>query len=137
MEEFLKANPGLNSRFDKILKFDDYEPEELLEIALYMFTEKEFKLNKTAKEHLANYLAFLYEFRDKYFGNARSVRNIVTEVIKNQNLRLAALAKSKRTKAAIQTITLDDVKTFKLDKDDFVFNKKTIGFRTGRRKSSS
>ena len=24
METFLKANPGLNSRFDKILKFDDY-----------------------------------------------------------------------------------------------------------------
>jgi len=32
MEEFLKANPGLNSRFDKILKFEDYEPKQLMEI---------------------------------------------------------------------------------------------------------
>ncbi len=136
METFLKANPGLNSRFDKILKFEDYQPEELLEIALYMFTEKGFKLHKAAKEHLSNYLSFIYEFRDKYFGNARSVRNIVTEVIKNQNLRLAALPTTKRTKAAIQTITVDDVGTLSLDKDNFVFNKKTIGFRTGKRGTS-
>jgi len=136
MEDFLKANPGLSSRFDKILKFEDYEPEELLEIALYMFDEKGFKLHKAAKEHLAKYLAFLHEFRDKYFGNARTVRNIITEVIKNQNLRLAALPTTKRTKTAIQTITLEDVSTFKLDKDDFVFNKKTIGFRSGKRSSS-
>ena len=29
MERFLKTNPGLNSRFDKVLKFEDYEPTEL------------------------------------------------------------------------------------------------------------
>lgn len=128
MEEFLKANPGLNSRFDKVLKFEDYEPAELMEIAMYMFQEKGFKLRKAAREHMASYLNFLYEYRDKYFGNARAVRGIVTEVIKNQNLRLAATAIDKRTKAAINTIILEDVKTFKLDKADFLFNKKTIGF---------
>jgi len=129
MEEFLKANPGLNSRFDKVLKFEDYEPEELMEIAMYMFEEKGFKLHKAAREHMAAYLNFLYEYRDKYFGNARAVRSVVTEVIKNQNLRLAATAIDKRTKATINTITLEDVKTFKLDKNDFIFNKKTIGFK--------
>ncbi len=129
MEEFLKANPGLNSRFDKVLKFEDYDPAELMEIAMYMFEEKGFKLHKAAREHMAAYLDFLYEYRDKYFGNARAVRGIVTEVIKNQNLRLAATAIDKRTKTAINTITLEDVKTFKLDKADFIFNKKTIGFK--------
>ena len=29
MEAFLKANPGLSSRFDKVLRFEDYSPEEL------------------------------------------------------------------------------------------------------------
>ena len=65
MEEFLKANPGLNSRFDKILKFEDYEPAELMEIAMYMFEEKGFKLHKAAREHMSAYLDFLYEYRDK------------------------------------------------------------------------
>ncbi len=129
MEEFLKANPGLNSRFDKVLKFEDYEPSELMEIAMYMFEEKGFKLRKAAREHMSSYLNFLYEYRDKYFGNARAVRGVVSEVIKNQNLRLAATAIDKRTKTAINTIILEDVKTFKLDKADFIFNKKTIGFK--------
>src|SRR5690606_37491381 len=40
MENFLKANPGLNSRFDKILKFEDYTPEDLMHIALMMLDEK-------------------------------------------------------------------------------------------------
>jgi len=132
MEEFLKANPGLNSRFDKILKFEDYEPTQLLEIALFMFDEKGFKLRKAARDHLAAYLEFLYEYRDKYFGNARAVRTVVTDVIKNQNLRLAASPVDKRTKAALNTIILEDVKPFKLDKNDFIFNKKTIGFKTKR-----
>jgi SpoVK/Ycf46/Vps4 family AAA+-type ATPase len=138
MEAFLKANPGLNSRFDKILKFEDYTPEELSRIALMMLGEKNIVPSPEAEEHLKNYLAFLHDFRDKYFGNARVVRSIVTEAIKNQNLRLAALPPEERETASLNLLTLDDVASFKLDKEGFVFNKKTIGFRQrarGGRKS--
>jgi len=128
MEVFLKANPGLNSRFDKILKFDDYSPSELLQIALLMFSDQGIIPTPEAEEHLANYLAFVHDYRDKYFGNARTVRNIVTEAIKNQNLRLAELSPEERLQTSVNVLTLDDVSTFKLDKTDFIFNKKTIGF---------
>ena len=37
MDSFLRANPGLNSRFDKILQFEDYDGKELLQIADAMF----------------------------------------------------------------------------------------------------
>ena len=130
MENFLKANPGLNSRFDKILKFEDYGPDSLLKIALQMFRKEEMSLSTTAQDHLARYLTFIYEYRDKYFGNARTVRSIVGETIKNQNLRLAATPAKKRDNTIINTITLDDVKSFKLDKQDSLFEKKTIGFRS-------
>ena len=136
MEAFLKANPGLNSRFDKILKFEDYLPAELLEIALLMFEERNIVPTKTAKAHLKKYLKFIYDFRDKYFGNARTVRSVVLEAIKNQNLRLASLSPEEREATALNELTFNDVESFKLDKDSFIFNKKTIGFQRGKEGSS-
>jgi SpoVK/Ycf46/Vps4 family AAA+-type ATPase len=133
MEAFLKANPGLNSRFDKVLKFEDYNPEELNRIALLMLEEQHLIPTPEAAEHLHKYLAFLYEYRDKYFGNARTVRNVVNEAVKNQNLRLASLSLDERELASPNLLTLDDVASFKMDKDGFVFNKKTIGFRSSSR----
>ncbi len=129
MEGFLKANPGLSSRFDKVLKFEDYSPEELFQIALLMFAEKHLIPSPEAEEHLKAYLSFIHDYRDKYFGNARTVRNIVSEAIKQQNLRIAGLPKSKRKDVSLTLLTLEDVSSFKLDKSDFLFNKKTIGFR--------
>jgi len=71
--------------------------------------------------------------RDKYFGNARTVRGIVSDIIKNQNLRLSKLTKRQRTQKAIKTITFEDVNSLSFDKEkDVIFSKKTIGFERRR-----
>lgn len=127
METFLKTNPGLNSRFDRILKFEDYNPDELLDISLGMFSEQRIQISSPAKKHLRSYLEFVHDMRDKYFGNARTVRQIVDEAIKNMNLRLADTPMENRKPQS--TLTLADVKSFKLSKEDSVFEKKSIGFR--------
>ncbi len=129
MEAFLKANPGLSSRFDKMLKFEDYSSQELLQIALQMLEEKGILPAPEAEEHLASYMEFLYNYRDKYFGNARTVRQVVTEAIKNQNLRLANLSPDERENISSNVLILEDVIEFKSDSSAFVFNKKGIGFR--------
>ncbi len=126
METFLKANPGLSSRFDKILRFEDYSPEELNEIAIHMITTQEMRISPKALEHLTMYFKFLYDYRDKYFGNARSIRQVIQEVIKNQNLRLA---KSNDPKTQSTLITFEDVKEFTKDKLLPNFQRQSIGFR--------
>jgi SpoVK/Ycf46/Vps4 family AAA+-type ATPase len=129
MENFLKTNPGLNSRFDKILKFEDYSPEELGQIAHGMLSEHHIVPSPEAEAHLKAYLNFIHEYRDKYFGNARTVRGIVQEAIKSQHLRLAALSPEQRESASPHILSLEDVQALQLDKSDPVFTKKTIGFR--------
>ncbi|NNF34523.1 MAG: AAA family ATPase [Saprospiraceae bacterium] len=131
METFLKANPGLNSRFDKTLKFNDYDPHQLTDIAIKMFADEGMKATPKAIEFLKTYFIKIYSQRDKYFGNARTVRKIVLESIKNQNLRLAELPVERRGNK-IKQITFDDVIAIKaLDMDDTSFSKKSIGYRTG------
>jgi SpoVK/Ycf46/Vps4 family AAA+-type ATPase len=127
MDQFLKTNPGLNSRFDKVLRFEDYAPEELLEIALHMFQQEHYRVEEEAREYLGKYLRFLHQFRDKYFGNARAVRQVVMEAIKNQNLRIAQNRPEEDER--MHTITADDVASFTFEKDKLnLFVRKNIGF---------
>ena len=130
MEVFLKANPGLASRFDKILKFEDYSPAELQSIALKMIADEELSIDKKAIEYLADHFQFIYDRRDKYFGNAREVRKLIKEVIKAQNLRLAALEMSQRETIKQKQIVIDDVNGVIGKQQEDIFQKKRIGFKS-------
>lgn len=127
MESFLKANPGLSSRFDQVLKFEDYNPEELLEIADITFTEQGYSMDRAASQYLAERLKEMYRTRDRYFGNARTVRALVNETIKQQNLRLSQQTDDK-TQANHQLIEMIDIESTNLTNQDLKFDKKTIGF---------
>jgi len=109
MEVFLKANPGLSSRFDKILRFEDYDPGQLMEIAIRMFAERKAKLAPAAHKHLAAYLEFLHKYRDAYFGNARSVRQLVIDIMKRHDLRLAETETKPSSKQTSRILKADVV----------------------------
>ena len=130
MESFLKVNPGLRSRFDKILKFEDYKSEELYSIALMMLEEEGLELEEAAADYLRRHLEQLYEVRDKYFGNARSVRQLINEVSRRQSLRLAALTEEEREQFSLQQVSYADVAGLAADSEEQLFNKKSIGFRS-------
>jgi SpoVK/Ycf46/Vps4 family AAA+-type ATPase len=129
MEIFLKANPGLSSRFDRTLTFHDYTPSQLESIAIKMLQDEGYKLTAKSRNLLLPKLTELYEKRDKYFGNARTVRKLISEVIKNQNLRNGAIPKDERKKnqfSLINEIDLIDISNFK---ENSTMDKKTIGFK--------
>ncbi len=109
MDIFLKANPGLQSRFDKILKFEDYDVQELVEISKSMFDEKGLKMSLEAEEAMKEYLADISRKKDKYFGNARKVRKMVTEIAENQNIRIATQPKEDRNAKSVNTVEAEDI----------------------------
>jgi SpoVK/Ycf46/Vps4 family AAA+-type ATPase len=129
MERFLKANPGLKSRFDKILKFEDYAAGELFDIFLSMLEKKSMTLGREASRELKTYLEKLVLQKDKYFGNARKVRQLVSSMVETQNLRIAALEKPDRKLLDLGEIILADVRKVINESDDSVFDQKRIGFR--------
>jgi hypothetical protein len=131
MIEFIESNPGLKSRFDKYFEFPDYAPNEMFTIAQAMFRKEEVELEDAAKSHLFNFFTFLYERRNQHFGNARTVRQVVAECVKNQNLRLAAMKKADRTKEIMSTVIFDDVKEFEMK--DHAPKQTRIGFQSGNR----
>lgn len=115
MKRFLESNPGLSSRFDRSFHFEDYDAAQLFDIALRMLASNSITPDEKAKEHLKAYLDFLFKTRNQYFGNARSVRKMVEESIKNQHLRLAKIDPKDRTIDMIQQLTYEDVEEFKID----------------------
>ena len=129
MESFMKANPGLSSRFDKILKFEDYNTEDLFDIFRKMLSEDHLSPSEDAKAYLKEYLDYIYKFRDQNFGNARMIRSAVREVVKGHNLRLAALSEEAHDSVDKNTISLEDIHVLKTDNSDFAFNRKSIGFK--------
>lgn len=129
MNNFLEFNPGLKSRFDREFVFEDYSPEELMDICHNLFVEKEIKIDSEASEHLQKYFNHLHTIKDKYFGNGRVVRKVVEEAIKNQHLRLSQLPAEQRKPEMMNMITLEDVLEFKLDEQGSTGRAPQIGFK--------
>ena len=110
MQKFVESNPGLQSRFTKTFTFEDYNPSELVVITKLILKEKKLILGKEAEQLLLVHYKELYRNRDKNFGNARLVRNIVETAARKLLLRIVDIPKDSRTPEISATITPEDIK---------------------------
>ncbi|EOQ19819.1 MULTISPECIES: AAA family ATPase [Bacillus cereus group] len=107
MDKFLQINQGLSSRFNIQIPFKDYSLKELFEIAIKMYSDKEYRLTHESCIILSHILKMGLELG----GNGRFVRNVVEESIRAQSTRLRAV--NNRTKAALLTIIDKDMEQVK------------------------
>lgn len=128
MKHFLESNPGLHSRFDRTYLFEDYNATELFDIAIKMLAGNSITAEAKALDHLKAYMDFLSKTRDTFFGNARNVRKIIEEAIKNQHLRLAKIEPEMRTLDMIHELKVEDVEEFVIDYNS-IPSKPSIGFK--------
>jgi len=64
MDRFLESNPGMKSRFNRYFYFDDYKPEELLQIYCKMSKDGHFEVEEAGKEKLLKLFNELYNNRN-------------------------------------------------------------------------
>lgn len=90
MEDFLQSNPGLKSRFNKFIYFEDYNPEELYGIFKKMCDENNLILEDKADEFVKTHFIEVYNNRGENFANGRDVRNLFENVLTNQANRISS-----------------------------------------------
>ena len=116
IESFINSNPGLRSRFNRYIHFEDYTAAELFDILSLLVKKGEYTLTDDASQYLQEKLAAIVEEKTKDFGNARYVRNLFEKAIEAQANRLASM--SELSKDELKRITKEDILCIGTDHSD-------------------
>ncbi|HEX8377475.1 MAG TPA: AAA family ATPase [Pedobacter sp.] len=108
MESFISDNPGLKSRFNRYIEFEDYTTKELFEIYKSFCKKTDYQLTKKASAKLRKVFQKQIDNKDESFGNGRLARNIFEQSIEMQANRLSTSTIS-LTKELLLTIEAEDI----------------------------
>lgn len=107
MKQFFESNPGLKSRFNTILEFDDYKAQELLEILNTMVKTDDYIVTESAINFLSTQLRHTTESKEKAFANGRYVRNIFESMVMNHARRVVKIENPSLNE--LKELTEDDI----------------------------
>jgi hypothetical protein len=107
MDELIGANPGLRSRFPKVIHFPDYSTDELLAIIDSLGDKGGYRLDPGARARARIWLDAVP--RDKGFGNGRTARNLFEHAVATQATRLVTV--DQPTDEQLTTLIADDIPT--------------------------
>jgi AAA+ superfamily predicted ATPase len=108
MERLLRSNPGLSSRFNTHLTFEDYTPGELGRIFGRLCEQHHYQVPSATQARLLCGFKWLYDHRDDHFGNGRLVRNAFETAIRQLANRISTI--STVSKDALMTLQVDDIR---------------------------
>lgn len=106
MDAFVDANPGLRSRMPRTVDFPDYTDDELMLIFTRMANGAGYTVHKSARERVRELLAT--SDRSRGFGNARAVRTLFEQAVRQQALRLQE-DEPPTTRGELRALVDDDI----------------------------
>jgi Holliday junction resolvasome RuvABC ATP-dependent DNA helicase subunit len=96
MQTFLASNPGVRSRFTRVIDFPDYSVDELVEIIERMAAASGYTLSPEAVTKISSVFSVARAAAGTSFGNARLARNLFERALGRQADRLSASAAPSR-----------------------------------------
>lgn len=108
MNDFFKSNPGLKSRFNTFVEFEDYTNEELYQILQIMCKKDDYQLSPDASLEMQEILSTATQKKDEQFANGRFVRNLYEQLIMLHARRVSQIQVPTRNE--LSEITIDEVK---------------------------
>jgi SpoVK/Ycf46/Vps4 family AAA+-type ATPase len=109
MEEFLQMNAGLASRFSHKLHIEDYNEDELLDIFKKMAQKDQYIVSPPAEFKVLDVISKMLVVKDRSFGNAREMRNLLDRTIEQLSLRVSRMSPDQVTKETYQLILPEDI----------------------------
>lgn len=106
MNQFFESNPGLKSRFNTFIEFDDYSSNELDEIFVSMCKNNDYILTDEVKKKIHFYFEQQTSSKDKSFSNGRLVRNLFDDLVMNHARRVINVENPGREE--LSTIKVED-----------------------------
>lgn len=107
MSKFFKSNPGLKSRFNIFIDFNDFDHIELFEILKLMCIENDYIIKGDAVNKIQEIIFKTVSNKEENFSNGRFVRNIYNNFILEHAKRVALL--DNPNIQDLQEITIQDV----------------------------
>jgi len=109
MQNFLKMNPGLESRFGNKIHIDDYSADELFKILCLNMKKSQFVFGAGSENVAKSAVEDLCKNKGKDFANARAVRNLFDMIKLNMDSRIAKLPENEISKETLTTILSVDI----------------------------
>ncbi|MCR5215611.1 MAG: AAA family ATPase [Lachnospiraceae bacterium] len=109
MNEFLDSNPGLRSRFNKHILFEDYSAEEEITILKGMASKQEYCLSEEALAVAKKFFEDRIAAELPTYANARDARNFLEKAISNQANRIVNVDAKEMNEEVIRTLIPEDL----------------------------
>ena len=108
MDEFLSANPGLESRFTRFIYFEDYSVADMCRIFEQFCKNNQYSISQIAKANLFYFFYCAFSEKNDKFGNGRFVRNVYEKTLGHLADRLSE-SQVEIKKADLTTIDFLDI----------------------------